>query len=341
MGWIVLGVVVLILAIIVVARVAIVRSERRATEVYGSVSEQARRRDPGGSVRILPPSQVGGGHVRPLAGRPTRAHAANRDAARPTGAFRPAGETAHERRPESGRPGRSETRAAEAPRSFPEKRTPYASTAVPDDGSYGDRGRAPRDPSGSASVGHRRLDLEPPTETVSDEELRRQANVRRMTVGAVAAVALTFIVVASILLAGGPSPHSSSPPTTTRPRSGASTTTTTTSATTTTKAPTTLQPVTGSNGLVSYVVPKGPFTIGFADTGTGPSWLGVESSFGSGDFLWQNEVQPQQSLSYDAKGPVAVNIGAPAELKITVDGVPCTLPQTIPSSTIAFINSSG
>jgi hypothetical protein len=352
MVWIVLGVVLLILLILVVARVAVVRSQRRASEVYGPASEQPRRRDPGGSVRILSPGEVGGGHVRPLAGRQPRAHSPGRDAGRPAspyGSLREPDPRAHTG--EAARPTRAEPGAGGAPprrqheqsrspmRSFPEKRTPSVSTSVPDDGTYGERTREPRE-TVSAGMTSRRVDLEPPTETISDDELRRQANIRRVTVGAVAAVALTFIVVASILLAGGPSAHTGAPPTTTRPHSAATTTTTTVAKTTTT-TPAVFKPVTGADGVVSYVVPKGPFTIGFEDTGTGPSWLGVEPSFGAGTFLWQNEVQPEQSLSYNAKGPVAVNIGAPEELKITVNGVPCTLPETIPDSTIAFINSTG
>ncbi|MGH9171501.1 MAG: RodZ domain-containing protein [Acidimicrobiales bacterium] len=192
----------------------------------------------------------------------------------------------------------------------------------------------------SGGVRPRHADLEPPTEVVSEDELRRQATVRRVTVAAVAAVALTFIIVASILLAGGPSPKTTSPTTTTKPPGTHATTTSTSLATTTTR-PAVLSPLTNTDGVVSYLVPKGSYTVVFADTGTLPSWLGVEPSYGSGTLLWQNEVQPQQALTYQAKGPVAVDIGAPVELKITVNGVPCTLPADIPGSTIAFVTSAG
>lgn len=177
-------------------------------------------------------------------------------------------------------------------------------------------------------------------DVLSDDELRRQAAIRRLSVGGVAVVGLTLIVVASLLLSSSPKRAASSGPSTTSGTNHASTTSTTVAATTTTAKPAVLNPLPNADGIVSYAVPKGPYTVAFADTGSGPCWIGVETSFGSGNFLLSNEVQSSATLTYHAKGPVAVEMGDPGVLQITINGVPAKLPSSIPSSTIDLVPPS-
>jgi hypothetical protein len=181
--------------------------------------------------------------------------------------------------------------------------------------------------------------------STSPDEFRRQSAARRITVGAVAAIALVAILTAAILLAvtDGGSPKAKSaghnPPKTTTTTTSVSTssTTSTTIVTTTTSSPL-VTPISTSGDDGTYKAPTGPYTLTFTAT-TSPCWVGVETGLGSGDYLWDETVQAGASQSYKATGPVAIVLGAPQFASVSLNGVPVEIPKGATAYNLVFTSA--
>jgi hypothetical protein len=106
------------------------------------------------------------------------------------------------------------------------------------------------------------------------------------------------------------------------PQSGGATKTTTA---TTTATPTRLNPISTTNLLVTYVVPKSTYTLVFS--AHGPCWLGAQRRK-NGDYLWMDTLEAGKSTSYSASGSRLIRLGAPRAISsITLDGIPVVLPS--------------
>jgi hypothetical protein len=173
-----------------------------------------------------------------------------------------------------------------------------------------------------------------PQLSISPDELRRQATVRRLSVGSVATLGVLAIVTAGILMTGAspkpkPKPvtasHTHTPP--------LSTVTTTTRETTTTTPSVTPESVSGN--VVTFKVPSGHYTLSFSGVG-GACWVGIETGLGSGTYLWNQTVEAGATESYKASGPLAVSLGAPEFAAITVNGIPVKIPKGVTADNLVF-----
>ena len=84
-----------------------------------------------------------------------------------------------------------------------------------------------------------------------------------------------------------------------------------------------LVPTSASSSVVAYLTPSRTYTINFS--ASGPCWLGVQQGV-NGRYLWMATLTAGQEASYKASGPVAVRLGAPANIKVEVDAVSVELP---------------
>jgi hypothetical protein len=174
-----------------------------------------------------------------------------------------------------------------------------------------------------------------PSQPISPDEIRRQAAVRRLATGAFAAIAVIAIVVASIELSGNPTPAAKA--TTKGQHHPKATTTTSAPAPSTTLKPAVVKPVSISGNEVTFNAPSGHYLITFSAAG-GPCYVGVETGLGTGNYLWSDTVQPGASASYKASGSVVVNVGAPAYLAASLNGVPISIPKGVTDDYLAFVS---
>ena len=158
-----------------------------------------------------------------------------------------------------------------------------------------------------------------------------------MVSGGVAALALVCVITAAVLLSGGPakSTKGNTPGAGTHSKQHHKTPPSST-VTTTTAKPTVLEPESSTAGLVTFKVSKGPYIVTFTAAAAGACWIGVETGVGTGVYLWMQTISPGQTGTYDAKGPVAVVLGAPGNITVRVNGVPAKLPAVSTSYDIAF-----
>jgi hypothetical protein len=141
----------------------------------------------------------------------------------------------------------------------------------------------------------------------------------------VAAVAVAAVVVVSLELGGGSSPSKAA-----NGKPGSSNTTTsssapTTSSSTSTTVPSSITPVTVNASDVSYRAPATSYSITF--TVSGPCWIGVEPS-PDGPWVWEGTLDAGQQKVYAASGTSIIRVGAPAYLKVAVDGISVQLPAS-------------
>ncbi len=146
---------------------------------------------------------------------------------------------------------------------------------------------------------------------------------RRLAAPAMAVAAVIVLVI--VLLVTGS--HTVSPPghhrgTSTRPKAGvpASTTTSTTSA----PAPAVSLPQSVTPSVATYEVPTSEFTLALSAT-SGACWVDATNS-ASGSTLFTGTLQPGDSQTVAASGPVTLLVGAPTVLAASVDGTAVTLP---------------
>jgi len=168
---------------------------------------------------------------------------------------------------------------------------------------------------------------------ISPDELRRQAAMRKITVGSVAAVAVVLILTAAVLLTLHGAPHRASTTTTTRPGASTSTSTSTTRVTATTVP--VVKPISTSGDTATFKAPSGKYTLRFSTT-SAACWVGIQPSLGSGTYLWSQTVQAGSSGAYRASGDLAVQLGAPEYLSVTVNGIPMRLPPGVAYYNLVF-----
>jgi hypothetical protein len=94
-----------------------------------------------------------------------------------------------------------------------------------------------------------------------------------------------------------------------------------------TTLPTVLQPSSSTTSLVAFTVPAGAIHLSFGSTAL--AWLGVfAGSPSSPSYRWMDTLQPNQSATFDAAGPVYVRLGNPPRTNVTVDSIPLALPSS-------------
>jgi hypothetical protein len=172
---------------------------------------------------------------------------------------------------------------------------------------------------------------------VSPDELRRQATVRRLATGACAAVAVTAIVLAAVLVSGSAHPTQKASSKTRHHLSPSTSVTSTTAVPSTTARPAVIEPISSSGTDVSFQAPAGHYVLTFATSG-GPCWAGVETGVGTGDFLWEETVQPGSDATYKASGSLVVDVGAAEYLSLSVNGVPARIPHAVTTGYILFVS---
>jgi hypothetical protein len=149
---------------------------------------------------------------------------------------------------------------------------------------------------------------------------------RRLLAPALAVVAVGVLVVVLIVTGShtvGPPKHRSA----TNPPVTHSHTTVKHSATTTatTAAPPIVSAPQGGNANgATYDVAAGTFTLGLSAT-SGACWVDATNST-TGASLFTGVLPAGQSQSVAATGPVTVNVGAPSDFAVTVNGTAATLP---------------
>ncbi len=109
-----------------------------------------------------------------------------------------------------------------------------------------------------------------------------------------------------------------------RQESGGATETTTTTTPSTTVTPKVLHPISRTNLLVTYLVPKPTYTLVFS--ATAPCWLGAQRRT-NGTYLWMDTLAAGKTTSYSASGPRLIRLGAPRAISITLNGIPVALPK--------------
>jgi hypothetical protein len=345
--WIIAGFVILVIVGVAWGRVHSARSERRSMENYGhglaALGDVAKRTGPSASVRVLPRADTGRTHVRTDV--PSRPHDHDDDTSprRPASGRRPAGSGRlyDGRRPDGDDRPNAEDRAVPQPEVAGQSwlsglRDRPAPVPTSDEAP---EPPAPAQPASSIAppIAPEALPTGPvvmarPQLSISPDELRRQATVRRLSVGSVATLGVLAIVTAGVLMTGSspkPKPvtasHTHTPP--------PSTATTTTRVTTTTAPSVTPESVSGND--VTFKVPSGHYTLSFSGVG-GACWVGVETGLGSGTYLWNQTVEAGTTASYKASGPLAVALGAPEFVAITVNGVPVKIPKGVTADNLVF-----
>jgi hypothetical protein len=328
--WIIGGVVVIVIIGIAWARVHSARSERRSMETYGHglavLGDVAKRTSsPSASVRVLPRSEAGRGHVR--TNMPPDRDAVPQDTRPPSD--RQEGRAAGQERVDQPAARRPPTR------SVPLRQRPSASIPVPEDLSFEDRGeewagaarpsiREPAERAAPPPPGMARMRTESPDAStgafatrqpsISPDELRRQATMRKLGVGGgkPAATAAKH--------------HHTTTPTTPTSTTVAKTTTTTTPV---------VSPVSVDGNELTFNAPSGHYTLTFQGGG-GACWVGVETGLDSGTYLYSDTVEPGTTASYKASGPLAVALGAPYYLSVLVNGVPVKIPKGVTANNLVF-----
>jgi hypothetical protein len=174
-------------------------------------------------------------------------------------------------------------------------------------------------------------------ERVSPAELRRQVTVRRLATGACAAVAVGAIALAAVLLSGNSAPTSKASSKSLHHPSSSTKATSTTSVPPTTARPAVLEPISSSGSQVSFQAPAGPYVVSFTTSG-GPCWLGVETGVGSGDFVWEDTVQPGSAATYRSSGSLVLDVGAAEYLSLSVNGIPARIPRAITTGYVLFVS---
>ncbi len=308
---IVLGLVVVVCAVSVWAKVGLSRSERRsmesyehALEVLGDVSRRssASRRARGDLQRTTPPERAEEGGEAPA------------DEPEPTEAIRRTfrfedDSVVYERWSPRRAPGASRPRRA-------------ASASGPRRAASARRPRRPSGtsrPTGAAGAGRRRGD-------VDGSGPRLAISWSRALAAGAALVLIAAAVIAGLHLAASPTStangHGHHPVTTNtvahrhHRRSPSRSTTTT--------APNSISPVSTSPTVVAFVEPTGSYTLDFSATGSA-CWIGVQLTSG-GPYVMQETLDPGQSTTYSASGAVIVRVGAPKYLSMTVNGLAARLP---------------
>ena len=147
--------------------------------------------------------------------------------------------------------------------------------------------------------------------------------MRKIVVGSVAALAVVLILAAAVLLTLHGSPHRVATPPAGHNTTSTSTTTSTTVVTTTTTP--VLKAVSTSGDSATYKAPSGRYTLRFTTT-SGACWVGVQPSVGSGTYLFSSTVAAGSAASYKGSGLLAVQLGAPEYVSVTLDGVPVQMP---------------
>lgn len=191
------------------------------------------------------------------------------------------------------------------------------------------------------SIGEAEPMLEPVViqQSISPDELRRQATVRRLATGSFAVIAVIAIVAASIQLSGNPPAKPKTAPNgghhatpTTRPPP-------TTAVTPTTVKPAVVEPLSTSGNEVTFQAPSGHFLLTFSAI-TGPCYVAVETGIGTGDYLWSGLVQPGTPATYKGTGSFVLALGAPAYMSVSMNGVPLRIPAGVADDYIAFESHS-
>jgi hypothetical protein len=185
-----------------------------------------------------------------------------------------------------------------------------------------------REPGDRSSAGESRPPATPVTAdrlrpSVSPDELRRQGAMRKIVVGSVAAVAVVLILAAAVLLTLHGSPHKAASPPASHTTTSANATTSTTAVTTTTTP--VLKAVSTSGDSATYKAPSGRYTLRFTTT-SGACWIGVQPSVGSGTYLYSSTLQAGGAASYKGSGVLAVQLGAPEYVSVSLNGVPVQVP---------------
>ncbi len=147
--------------------------------------------------------------------------------------------------------------------------------------------------------------------------------MRKIVVGSVAAVAVVLIVAASVLLTMHGSPHKAASPPASDTTTSVSTTTSTTVVTTTTSP--VLKAVSTSGDTATYKAPSGRYTLRFTTT-SGACWIGVQPNVGGGTYLYSSTLQAGGAASYKGSGVLAVQLGAPDYVSVSLNGVPVQVP---------------
>lgn len=310
------GAVVVVLVVVGIAwsRLRAGHSDRRSMETYGhglaALGDVTRRTSTASSVRVLPNETAS----RPHAGSEA-----------PTAS----GVPTHQPPPDKTRAdGREDDEAEVAPLgaepAVPSQR-PTASIRLPEDERrFDDAGTAPAEPGRALREPAERPPFGPRSYARPGDGMGRQSAGRKLVVAGTAAVAVAAIVAAAVLLTLHHGPHVAGGTTTTTRAGIRATTTTTTVATTTTIAP--VKPVSTTATSATFTVPRAHYILRFAAS-TSPCWVGVEPGTGGGTYLWTDTVQVGSKGHYLASGPVAVQLGAPEYISVTLDGVPLQIPS--------------
>ena len=149
---------------------------------------------------------------------------------------------------------------------------------------------------------------------------------RRAGVGVAAVLVLGGLAYAGTQLVHSPPPAPRPPPS-----HHHHATTTTVPASSTTTTPTLITPTSSSSSVVSFTAPTGSYALSFDDSGSAPCWIGVKTTPTSGTWLWMWTLSPGQTETYTAKGAVVVDLGAPSNVSLKLNGVPARLPSyTLP-----------
>jgi hypothetical protein len=353
------------------ARLSSARAERRSLEGYEKtldlLGDVAKRSDASAEVHVPRPDEVARPHVRPARSAPFPVPAKSSVRILPPGSSgSPTAGAPGPRLPVFGdadlvaQPTEPATELfavvdprADSPRE-PASTGPPAGAGdttdlvPPREGSADDPGRAPRlvfdfdGPGGEVdnpAPGH--LDAPGPL-------LGGDRRIRRAATGAAAAVALGAVAVGGWQLASHkatpghatapttPPSRSTAPPERTRPATHHATHRTTS---TSTPPPNMLRPTSTSPSLVTYAAPAGSYTLTFSAT-TGACWLGAQAQVNTSAYLQMWTLQPGQSATYTASGPLVVKIGAPHYVTIRLDGKPVVLPDYATPYDVSFSSSA-
>lgn len=165
------------------------------------------------------------------------------------------------------------------------------------------------------------------------ERVSVPSGARMLSVGA-AVVVVAGLVVAGVELTSGGSGHHRAAGASGQAARHVTGTSVGKPAPTTTTSPPMVVPVSTSSTDVSFVAPKGRYSILLTDTG-GECWVGIQQTAG-GPYVWQETLYSGQSATYKASGPLVVRIGAPRFLGVKVNGVPARLPGFVQPYDLTF-----
>jgi hypothetical protein len=63
----------------------------------------------------------------------------------------------------------------------------------------------------------------------------------------------------------------------------------------------------------------------------------VETGVGTGNFLFNETVQPGTDATYKTSGSLVVNVGAAEYLSVSLNGVPLRIPSGVTTGYISFL----